>query len=487
MRTKRWGLLLFVILGVSNVVGQQPQAREILDRARSVMGFATVNGRVLHATAAASTADAYESDRTYPPYLASMENQEIWFDPESRVQRISAKTLVPSYGVQNRPVVVDDGVHAEQVRGEKHVPIHRRMVENRNLDAWATIADWSADPSVTVAGTEKYRDYPRTVLVRKTELGEQRLFVDPKTGYPVKLDFVAPHYLWGQQRVEYVWSTWASSGGLSFPSAAFRVVDGETEVSQSVGSLQLVARDSVDLKRPEAPSEQPSEVPRFLQPIEPKVIHVSKNVAVLSNPGYNEVVTEIGNEIFLFDSTQGEQRAREDQKAIEALFPGKHHINVVVTDLAWPHVAGVRYWVSQGATIISHGASRDFLQRVVGRKWTLAPDTLEKQRVKNPSAIRLKFINVTAATSFANGAIRIFPIDGIASEVALAVFVPDQKFLWASDFIQTVDEPSQYAQEVIAATKRAGIEPEKVAAEHLPITVWSKVLAAQSVSEHKTD
>ena len=46
------------------------------------------------------------------------------------------------------------------------------------------------------------------------------------------------------------------------------------------------------------------------------------------------------------------------------LFPGHHPIVVVVTDLAWPHVAGVRYWVAMGATIVSHAGSKEFLSQV---------------------------------------------------------------------------------------------------------------------------
>ena len=85
------------------------------------------------------------------------------------------------------------------------------------------------------------------------------------------------------------------------------------------------------------------------------------------------------------------------------------------------------------------------------------------------------------ARDFAGGKIKIFPIDGIASEVALAVFVAGDRFLWASDFIQTLDEPSMYASEVMAAVQRENLEPKQTAAEHLPLTEWKRVIAAQEI------
>ena len=80
---------------------------------------------------------------------------------------------------------------------------------------------------------------------------------------------------------------------------------------------------------------------------------------------------------------------------------------------------------------------------------------------------------------FAGGAVTLVPIDGIGSEVALMTYVRADKFLWASDYIQTLDTPTLYANEVMRATERAGIEPERVAAQHMPLSEWKDVVAAQ--------
>ena len=80
----------------------------------------------------------------------------------------------------------------------------------------------------------------------------------------------------------------------------------------------------------------------------------------------------------------------------------------------------------------------------------------------------------------AGGRVRLVPIDGIGSEVALMVYVGADRFLWASDYIQTVDEPSLYAAEVMRAVERAGIEPLRTAAQHVPLSDWATVVAAQA-------
>ena len=176
----------------------------------------------------------------------------------------------------------------------------------------------------------------------------------------------------------------------------------------------------------------------------------------------------------MFDTTQGETRARFDAEQIQKLFPVHSKINVVVTDLAWPHVAGVRYWVAHGATIISHPAARPFLQRIIERRWTRNPDDLEKHR-----EAKLKFVAVDSPKSLAGGKITIVPIDGIGSEVALACFVANDRFLWASDYVQDLSEPTSYTTDVWNAVQRARLDPKQVAAEHIELTDWEKIRALQ--------
>jgi hypothetical protein len=70
--------------------------------------------------------------------------------------------------------------------------------------------------------------------------------------------------------------------------------------------------------------------------------------------------------------------------------------------------------------------------------------------------------------------------------VALIAYIPADHFLWASEFVQDISQPTMYAKEVIAAVVRAGFQPEKVAAEHLPLNSWQNVLTAQQIKPAAT-
>ncbi|HEX5581023.1 MAG TPA: hypothetical protein VFX39_05550, partial [Gemmatimonadaceae bacterium] len=73
------------------------------------------------------------------------------------------------------------------------------------------------------------------------------------------------------------------------------------------------------------------------------------------------------------------------------------------------------------------------------------------------------------------GALRLYTIGGIGSEGALMAWLPEARFLYAGDFVQSARAPSAYTTEVVQAVCRVGIAPERVAAMHLGVTPWEVV------------
>jgi hypothetical protein len=464
-------LSVLACTSASLVMAQQESPQAVLQRASDAMACSKAGDRVLHYQFTYSDSQNYQSERTYPPYIDLMTTVEAWFSPRSGVLRTDSQQSFPGIRMPKQTALYADhaGVNIAQDHATR---IPQSELKLRNLNAWAVLYDWMHTANVHVVGRENYRDYPRIVLARATAAGDQRLFLDPKSGLPVKLDYTEAHYLWGQRHIEYVYGLWQLQQDLLVNAAAFRLADGELEISATLADGNVIANDpALKLQMP-ALSEPVEIVPLFLRPTPPKIVQVTPTTYLLSNRGFTEAVTLAGNEIYIFDATQGDERARQDAAEIARLFPGKHKINLVVTDLAWPHVAGVRYWVAQNATIIAHPAARAFLQAVVNRRWTLHPDALEKNRKSS----QFHFVAVDHKTSFGTGKVELAPIDGIGSETVLMGFIPADHFLWSSDYIQTLSEPSQYAKEVLSAVRREGWQPQQAAAEHVALFEWNRIL-----------
>ena len=455
-------------------------AQAVLQRAMEVTGLDTVSDQVLHLQAMDGVEMNFQSERTYPPFFSLMRTTETWFDPQTGIQRTEATAVFPGSGPNPYPPIVNKAASAFMTRDTMMVPVPAGVGTPHQLNALGVLKDWETDPEVRVAERCTYRDYWRTVLARPGKETDERLYFDPKTGFPVKLDTQERHYLWGQVHVEYQYSLWGKVGEMHVPRASFRVVDGATEITQTIGSMELISHDEAPaLRVPDPLPPVPDQLPMFLQAIPPDTVGVGPDTYLLVNRGYTEAVALIDDAVYVFEATQNEERARLDHEWVQKLFPGDHPIVVVVTDLAWPHIAGVRYWVAQSATIVSHRNSEDFLRQVVERRWTMDPDLLEERRDK----VTFRFKGIDALHELADGRVQLFPIDGIGSEGAIVAYLPEADFLWASDFIQRADEPTAYATEVWQAVQRVGVAPKQTAAQHLPLTPWETIESLQAEDE----
>ena len=445
----------------------------MLRDAHQAIGAGNPKLSVLHLRMTDAMLQDYQSDRSYPPFFYGFASRESWYHPDNGVLRSRGRMTFPNGEFDlgetlNTPTATFSA--GDTVRPAPAQ--HGGALSVRDLDPWPVLYDWSESERVTVVGRCRVRDYSRIVLERTGPYGRERLALDPNTHLPISLEREEPHYLWGQISVNYVYSNWDRSAGIAVPTTAFRMVDGAAEVSRTVASMSAIPFDSAPpLDVPELGAPMVPSFPAFLRPTPPDSVRVSDATRLLANPGYREGVVLLGDTLYLLDATQGEERARADSAMIARLFPGRHPIVLVVTDLAWPHVAGVRYWVARGATVVSHRASRGFLERVLARRWTRAPDLYERRRAKT----RFTFVPVTDSLALAGGKLRLYAIDGLGGEGAVMAYVEGDRFLWAGDYVQTVQQPSTYATDVWRAAERAGIRPTRVAAQHLPLTQWSTV------------
>jgi hypothetical protein len=425
-----------------------------------------------------------QSDRTYPPYLPSGGGGALWIDPVGGVTRQSSASFFPGSGSWERTgdrLYDTDGTWVVRDTLVQPVPpLHTFTRRSLAMDPISVLREWRLGSEPRVAGVCRYREDERVVLERDGRWGPERLLLDAESALPVKTDRVEPQFLWGQVRSEVVWATWwamDSPGGLArYPLATASLQDGAVVQTRAVGiGAWIPTMDAPPMEPP--PLEEPMAVddPGELPSPPVDTVRVADDTFLLVNPWYTEVVTLQGDTVWLLDATLGENRSRQDHEWIRTLFGGDHPVAVVVTDLAWPHIAGIRYWVAEGATIVSDERSEPFLSRVIAREWTLRPDTLEQAR--SARARPFRFRRVIDSLTLAGGALQLHDIGGIGSEGALMVWMPGADFLWAGDYVQTSEEPSSYAAEVLEAVRRAGFEPERFAAQHHELARWATIEA----------
>jgi hypothetical protein len=466
-------------LEVERCTAASGDGAELLARGAATAGITAINGAVRF-RGTETHVQAFQSDRMYPPFIQATNAVEFTFDPSSGVER--ARTLNPD-GTPGQDLVRTPRALLA-IRDTLLIPAPRgfRFFESqRPLNPLALLVEWQQGGNVKIVARCTFRDMPRMVLSRG--IAGERFYLEARTGLPIKYERIEPHVLWGQVHAEYVYATWWQAGPVMLPIVAVRYVDGVEEFRRDVSLPQGSEPLGKSVPLAEAfPRPLPAPLPDhtatqdgWLTVVPVDTVRVAEHTWLLKTAAYTHAVTMVRDTVYLLDATTAEWRSRADSAWIAKLFPTHKAVTLVVTDLAWPHVAGVRFWAARGATITTHRMSRPFLQGLVDRSWTLNPDELERSRRRTQP---VRWVWVDSAASLGGGAIRLSGIDGPSSEGAVMAFMPGSGFLWAGDYVQDPDGPSTYAREVIAAAKRAGFAPTRVAAQHLALTPWEKITAA---------
>jgi glyoxylase-like metal-dependent hydrolase (beta-lactamase superfamily II) len=102
----------------------------------------------------------------------------------------------------------------------------------------------------------------------------------------------------------------------------------------------------------------------------------------LFNSGYAMMAIDLGDHILMLESGNSEARALAVIAETKKLIPGKPIRYVVNTHSHFDHSGGLRAFVAEGATIVTHEMNRAYVETLMKLPHTLNPDSQE--RAKQP-------------------------------------------------------------------------------------------------------
>jgi hypothetical protein len=282
---------------------------------------------------------------------------------------------------------------------------------------------------------------------------------------------------------DYRYTGWSDVAPFTYyPTSTIKLTDGLGKETWSVfpGQISLAPLDSVPshLVLPDSLPAAPSVPPPRFGDDTPDTVRVGSHTFLLVNSRFTSVVTLAADTVFLIDATAGEPRARRDSTWVNRLFPGHHPVVLVLLSAVWPHIAGLRFWVASGALVVGHTLTGPTVANAVARRWTEYPDALERQRQR----AHLQFVSVMHARTLANGRVQLYELDGAANESTLMAYLPQDRFLWASDRVQDTSAPSLYTTELVQSVDRLGLRPEWTSGPHFRLVPWDQIahLAAEA-------
>ena len=217
----------------------------------------------------------------------------------------------------------------------------------------------------------------KVTTVTFTALGKHRVIGTISADNLVqKVDSWEDNPVLGDMLVETIYSDYRDFGGFRFPTKIVQKQGGFPVLELNVTDAK--ANVALDLAVPD--SVRQAAIPA----VQVTSQKLADGVWYLTGGSHHSVAVEFADHIALIEAPQNEDRSLAVIAEVKKLNPAKPIRYLVNTHYHFDHSGGLRTYVAEGATIVTHQSNEQFYKQVFKAPHTLNPDRLsrEKRRAK---------------------------------------------------------------------------------------------------------
>ena len=409
-----------LVTGLSSVATAQ-ETRTVISNASKAMGADNLKTIVYSATGYDfALGQAYNPTSPWPRFINKSYTRMIDFDvPASRVDRIRMQGENPPHGGGLQPV-----------RGEQ--PQSQTIIVNastpwvQQLELWMTPYGFlkAATARSTTVKSQTIDGKKYSVL---TFVGQNKAQVN---GYINEENMVERVETWidntvlGDMLFEARYTDYKDFNGVKFPTRIVQKQGGYPIFDLTVTDVKPNA--PVNIQAPQgggAPAAGAGQAPGA--PSE----KLADGVYLILG-GYASLAVDFKDYIVVIEGPQSEERASAIITEAKRLIPNKPIKYVVNTHQHFDHSGGLRTFVAEGATVITHQINKPYYEKTFSAPHTLNPDKLAGSK-KKPS-----FETMTEEKILTDGnrVIELHHLQGSGHNEGLIVaYLPKEKILVEAD------------------------------------------------------
>jgi glyoxylase-like metal-dependent hydrolase (beta-lactamase superfamily II) len=232
-----------------------------------------------------------------------------------------------------------------------------------------------------------------------------------------------PEPLLGDMLVENVFSSYRDVAGIRFPGRIVQRQGGFPVLDVTVSSVQ-----------PNAPAaiEVPEAARRPVPPVgQVEAVKVAEGVWLLvASVGPNSLVVEFRDHVAIVEAPFSEERSLAVLAEVKTLVPSKPIRYLINTHHHFDHSSGLRTYVAEGTTIVTHRINTDFYNRVFKLPHTLEPDRLSQ----NPKSARFETLTDKYVLTDGTRSLELHLLAGNTHNPGLLlVYLPKERLLHQAD------------------------------------------------------
>ncbi len=385
-------LAFFAVLALIVETAAAQDARSVLQAAATAMGVTNLKSIQYSGTGwKGAVGQNYSPELDWPRTEVTRYTRTIDFDAKASTEemvRIQGNYSsrgggrTPILG-QRRQVSMVSGNYAWNMQGDHVIPAPA-SAEVRQLEIWLTPhgfvkAAMAGNP--TAVSRHEYGE--NVIVVSFKALGKYRVNGTINSqNLIVRVQTWIPNPIVGDMYYETMYSDYRDFGDVKFPARFHQHQDHDDNerkpnVSGGDHSFGLIVSD-VQTNVSGAALTVPATVREATVPsIRVETKKLADGVWSIGGSSHNSVAVEFHDYSVVIEAPLNERRSLAVIEAVQKLIPEKPIGYVVNTHHHWDHLGGMRAYVHEGATIITHEGNRAYYEEIVTeRQWILKPDRL---------------------------------------------------------------------------------------------------------------
>jgi glyoxylase-like metal-dependent hydrolase (beta-lactamase superfamily II) len=278
----------------------------------------------------------------------------------------------------------------------------------------------------------------------------------------------------GDTLVEFVYSDYRDFGGVMFPAHIVRTQGGYPVLDITVSAV--TSNGPADIAAPAGASAA-------LPPVTVTVVKLADGVYYLTGGSHHSVAVDQKDHIVVVEGPQNEERSEAVIAKVKETIPNKPIRYLINTHVHFDHSGGLRTYVAEGATIVTHAMNIPYYEQAWAAPHTLTPDRL----ARSPQAAKFETFTDKHVLTDGGRSIEIHQIAGGGHNDAFAmIYLPKEKVLIEGDAytpaVATAPPPATpnpYSVNLYDNIQRLKLDVRQIAALHGPrLTTMADLRAA---------
>ena len=236
-----------------------------------------------------------------------------------------------------------------------------------------------------------------------------------------KVETWLPNPAYGDMLVEVTYSDYREFGGIQFPTRIQQKASGYPTLDLTVSDVQPNA--NADLAVPESIEQAPTGVRVDSQ-------RVADGVWFLAGGSHNSVAIEFSDFVTVIEAPLNEERSLAVIDEVKRLIPGKPIRYLVNTHHHVDHSGGLRTYVAEGATIVTHAMNQPFYERMFKETRVVSGDKL----AQNPREAMIETLTDRHTLTDGSRTLELYHIQGNGhNDGILMAYLPRERLLIEAD------------------------------------------------------